>query len=83
MANDWANLESDALNASSTRATCGVKALYDALPVPARASVALAISNPNVSASGLRKALMARGVEAPSVRVIQRHRSGECNCERD
>lgn len=79
---DWSNLVADAQASSArNRAVCGVALLLAELPEQARAALFLAMDNPHVSNPGLRKALMARGVEAPSVRVIQRHRAGECNCE--
>lgn len=80
----WANLESDAVNASAPRRTgCGIARLIEKQPAPARKAIEAALANPDVTANGFRAALSSKGVpdeDIPRAATIQRHRKGECGC---
>ncbi len=59
---------------------CSIVTLYRSL-TPAQAREARkAIDNPDVPATGLVRAMKARGWDVPSSNTIQRHRRRDCSC---
>lgn len=84
--NEWESFTDDAAPACKGYG-CGIARLYTDLGEPTAGYVRAAMQDHvGASASGIRKALRARWTTAaawsvPSVRVITRHRAGECNCE--
>lgn len=82
MSAPWSQLVGDA-EALSRRVSqvCGVKAFLDSLTPQQAQQVVEALKRPEVTASGLRKALERRvETRVPAANTFNRHRRGDCRC---
>lgn len=76
---DWDDFEAEA-SAPIQRASCSVGALLASLDDATRRMVERTLDRPEVTTSGIYKALRARLDSVPSAFTLRRHRRKECSC---